>query len=173
MQCAANAVQCMLVVFGCHDFQCRNFPANRYCGHVCAHGVSRLQAFNVNAAGMTCEMMLSLMACSEGMEAYTNAQIDHVNDANDINEAQLNSNLEANRQVRGHLRLGAWEGVSADCQRLCGGTNIAMRHDAVADFGRRPVLPHARSIIRVPACHCVRMHLKCCPLSTTATPCCA
>ena len=37
---------------------------------------------------------------SEGVEAYTNAQIDHVNDANDINEAQLNSNLEANRQVR-------------------------------------------------------------------------
>jgi hypothetical protein len=33
------------------------------------------------------------------VEAYTNAQIQHVNDANDINEAQLNSNLEANRQV--------------------------------------------------------------------------
>ena len=39
------------------------------------------------------------VACSEGMEAYTNAQIDHVNEANEQNEAQLNSNLEANRQV--------------------------------------------------------------------------
>ena len=44
-------------------------------------------------------MVDPLTPCREGVEAYTNAQIDHVNDANDINEAQLNSNLEANRQV--------------------------------------------------------------------------
>jgi hypothetical protein len=41
----------------------------------------------------------NVVACSEGVEAYTNAQIGHVNAANEQNEAQLNSNLEADRQV--------------------------------------------------------------------------